>query len=155
LNSVNAATRALLDIAASHLAVGGTVIIDRPPTAYLKLTITRPDENFFVTAHYVTSLVDCRRPSPEVTWWRMPNGVWAPVHRISIYGEVTSLLDDLPDSASHDAVQAELIDFGNVWLGENVATQQGGLDAIAGRLAATGADASNTNLSTGDSVCSS
>ena len=127
----NAEAARVLDLVTRGLYRGQGRCIDNAPGCFLPLYVECVGENQFSTAHYVQQHSD-PVPDPEVTWWKSPRGTWVPLSIDMVTGlhiEAVRVDGNRPVAWNADALH-DLVEFCNLWLGENFPDQQGGLAAV-------------------------
>jgi hypothetical protein len=125
---VNSKAAEILDIVTADLATGAGRIIDNAPGVFLPLSVRREHVNRFEIEHFS----DIQLPDPKVEFWRAPDGGWVPVSIVQVtgYAIVAVDLNGQEPTVRSPHQLAELVEFCNTWIGDNLPAQQGGIDAL-------------------------
>lgn len=127
---VDEATHELLDILTHGLEPGVGRKINNAPAVARPVFVLRLGTDIFSVAHYEED-GDTLYLDPEVEFWRAPGCRWVPTSAnvSGDYVEAVQMVDGAPGTWS-PAIMSQLIEYCDVWLGENVVSEQGGLPAI-------------------------
>lgn len=132
MQTANADTARVLDVLTNGLQPGGGRYLDVHAPVYAGIAIRCTSANLFTTSKFASDHFDME-PETEVTWWKTPESNWIPISAPFAAGLVIfDVVLETGKPVSHDPqVLKELVEFCDVWIGQDIARQYGGVDALA------------------------